>query len=101
MKCSSCGKEQNWLYYIGTDNVCNKCLEKDTIFKEIRFSNDKRLNIVLKKRKISNFKDLCNITEDDYDNILLTEPNIGNYKPKKNKAGEPINFNDEANIPIE
>lgn len=49
----------------------------------MRFSNDKRLNIVLKKRKIKDFKDLCKMTEDDFENILLTDPNIGNYKPKK------------------
>ena len=98
MKCTNCGKEQNWLYFVGSDNICSKCIEKMTIFKEIRFSNEKRLNIVLKKRKITNFSQLCSVTEEDYENILLTEPNIGDYKPKLNKNKKKIE--DEADIPI-
>jgi len=99
MKCTNCSKEFNWLYYIGGDNVCNKCIEKFTIFKEIRFSNEKRLNIVLKKRKINSFVELQKVTEEDYENILLTEPNIGKYKPKANKK-KSDGDDDEADIPI-
>ena len=101
MKCSNCNKENNWLTYIGNDNICNKCIEKETIFKEIRFSNDKRLTIILKKRKISSFIELCKITESDFENILLTEPNIGIYKPKKNKKKEEdIDESETGDIPI-
>lgn len=101
MKCTSCGKEKHWLFFIGKDNVCNKCIEKNTIFKEIRFSKDKRLNIVLKKRKIKSFKQLCNFTEEDYENILLTEPNIGTYKPKENKIKKKNDDEDNDYEPIE
>ena len=98
MKCSVCGKEHNWLNFIGKDNVCNKCIEKKTIFKEIRFSNDKRLTIALKKRKIESFSDLCKMTEEDFDNILLTDPNIGKFKPKKVKKGKEELEDDEVPI---
>jgi hypothetical protein len=99
MKCSICGTEKNWLNLIGIDNVCNKCIEKNTIFKEIRFSNDKRLNIVLKKRNIPDFNSLKQFTEEDFENILLTEPNIGKFKPKPNKITKKLD-EDEADIPI-
>ena len=93
MECSICHKDKNFLKFVGADNVCNKCIEKNTIFKEIRFSNEKRLMIALKKRKIRNFDDLCKLTEEEFDNILLTDPNIGTYKAKKIK-------DDKSEIPI-
>jgi hypothetical protein len=99
MKCSACGKESSWLNYIGIDNICNKCIEKHTIFKEIRFSNDRRLMIALKKRKIKNFEDIKKITETDFENILLTDPNIGTYKPKTNKAKKGED-DDDDDIPL-
>ena len=67
----------------------------------MRFSNDKRMNVVLKKRKIQNFEELCKVTEDDYENILLTDPNIGNYKPKENKIQKKDDDDDiNTEVPI-
>jgi len=100
MICSVCSKDKNWLHFVGVDNVCNKCIEKGTIFKEIRFSNEKRLQIVLKKRKIGSFKELCEMTEQNFDDILLTDPNIGNYKPRPNKLKKSKSDDHDDEIPI-
>lgn len=92
MKCTICGKENSWLTYIGTDNVCSKCITKHTIFKEARFSDDKRISKVLRRRSIANFEEFKKIDDDEYEKIHAEkdDPSIRKYKEKKKIEMEDI-----------
>ncbi|MFH1316638.1 MAG: hypothetical protein ABII01_03910 [Candidatus Woesearchaeota archaeon] len=92
MNCSVCGKEQRWLSYIGEDIVCSKCIVKETVFKEVRFSDEKRLKKVLRTRKITNFKDLKKIDGKEAEKIMLEKdnPELKKYKETKKEGEEKI-----------
>jgi len=100
MKCTICDKDNSWLSYIGKDYVCSKCIVKHTIFKEIRFSDEKRLKKVLRRRKLNSFDDLKNITEKDFEQINLEkdDPHAKKYK-EQNK--EDVQNKEENNPPVD
>ncbi|MBI5133657.1 MAG: hypothetical protein HZA83_02995 [Thaumarchaeota archaeon] len=82
MRCSICGKENNWLTPLGSDIVCNKCIVKHTIFKEMRFSDERKFSIVLKRRNFNNFDDLCKINDDMFQEIFEDKKNDEVNRPK-------------------
>jgi len=92
MKCTICGKENSRLTYVGKDNVCSKCMTKYTIFKEARFSDDKRISKVLRRRKMESFEDLKKIDEKEYERINeeKDDPSIRKYKEKRKLEMEEI-----------
>ena len=74
MKCDSCGKELTFLYFIGKSNVCNKCIAKHTVFKEVKISED-------------SFDDLKKITYAELEKLKLgkiKQKNKKTFKYKKN-----------------
>ena len=56
MKCYVCDKELNFLYFVGKDNVCNKCIAKHTVFKEVKVSEDILLRKALRSFEIKGFE---------------------------------------------
>lgn len=81
MKCDICDKEFSFLYFIGKSNVCNKCVAKHTVFKEVRHSEDALLRKAMRAFEVKDFEDLKKIT-----NYQLDELEIGNIKDKKTKT---------------
>lgn len=81
MKCDICDKEFSFLYFIGKSNVCNKCIAKHTVFKEVRHSEDALLRKAMRAFEIKSFDDLKKIT-----NFQLDELEMGNIKDKKTKT---------------
>ena len=81
MKCDICNREFTFLYFIGKDNVCNKCIAKHTVFKEVRHSEDDLLRKAMRAFEIKSFEDLKKITD-----AQLDELSMGNIKEKKVKT---------------
>jgi len=81
MKCDSCGKELMFLYFIGKDNVCNKCIARYTVFKEVKVSEDALLRKALRAYDIKCFDDLKKLTNKDFDDLAL-----GHVKEKKTQT---------------
>lgn len=92
MKCSSCGKEKLWLHFIGKDCVCGPCIAKNTVFKEMKTSNDMMLKKAIRTFDINSYQDLKSITQKQFND--LAEGKI------KEKEQSTIIFkkNAEANI---
>ena len=89
MLCDSCKKEITFLYFIGKDNVCNKCIAKHSVFKEVSESEDTLLRKALRAFDINCFDDLRKITATQADDLalgLIKEKNKQTFKYKKNKA---------------
>ena len=91
MKCDSCGKEIMFLYFIGKSNVCNKCIAKHTVFKEVKVSEDAILRKALRAFDIKNFDDLKKITNAQLDKlsmglIKLKSKQTVKYKKNQNSA---------------
>jgi len=88
MKCDSCGKEIMFLYFIGKSNVCNKCIAKHTVFKEVKVSEDAILRKALRAFDIKNFDDLKKITNAQLDKLsmgLIKQKSKQTVKYKKNQ----------------
>jgi hypothetical protein len=88
MKCDSCNKELTFLYFIGKDNVCHRCIARNTVFKEVGESEDAILRKALRAFEIKCFDDLKNITAMQADDLamgLIKEKNAQTVKYKKNK----------------
>ncbi|MBT3720313.1 hypothetical protein HN789_05495 [archaeon] len=89
MKCYVCDKELNFLYFVGKDNVCNKCIAKHTVFKEVKVSEDILLRKALRSFEIKGFEDLKNISYADVDKLAhgqIKEKSKQTVKFKKNKV---------------
>ena len=87
MKCDSCNKDITFLYFIGKDNVCGKCIAKHTVFKEVKESEDTLLRKALRTFDIKSFDDLKKITASQADDLamgLIKEKNKQTIKYKKN-----------------
>jgi hypothetical protein len=87
MKCDSCNKEFMFLYFIGINNVCNKCVAKHTVFKEVKVSEDGLLRRAMRAFEIKSFDDLKQITYHQLDKLkmgAIKEKNIKTFKYKKN-----------------
>ena len=87
MKCDSCGKELTFLYFIGKSNVCNKCIAKHTVFKEVKISEDRLLRKAMRAFDIKNFDDLKKITYAELEKLKLgkiKQKNKKTFKYKKN-----------------
>ncbi|MBT3464659.1 hypothetical protein HOD20_07180 [archaeon] len=69
MDCSICGKQSLWLHFIGKDNVCVKCIAKNTVFKDIKTKDESRLKKALRVFDISCFEDLKNLKYSDVENL--------------------------------
>ncbi|MCM2324862.1 MAG: hypothetical protein NDI94_00215 [Candidatus Woesearchaeota archaeon] len=105
MKCDSCKKEITFLYFIGKDNVCNKCIAKHTVFKEVRESEDGLLRKALRAFEIKCFDDLKKVSAADSDKLamgMIKEKNKETVKYKKNKTsavivddGDSLDYQDE------
>lgn len=88
MKCDVCNKELNFLYFIGKNNVCNKCVGKYTVFKEVKLSEDEVLRKAMRSFDIKCFDDLKKITHSEVEKLKqgkIKQKNIQTYKYKKNK----------------
>jgi hypothetical protein len=89
MKCDVCKKEFTFLYFIGKDNVCNKCVGKHTVFKEVKLSEDELLRKAMRTFDIKSFEDLKKITYAEVEKLksgIIKQKNIKTFKYKKNKA---------------
>lgn len=89
MKCDVCNKELNFLYFIGKNNVCNKCVGKYTVFKEVKVSEDIMLRKALRAFEIKDFEDLKKISNADVDKLamgMIKEKTSKTFKYKKNNA---------------
>lgn len=89
MKCDSCDKEFMFLYFVGKDNVCNKCIAKHTVFKEVKVSEDALLRRAMRAFEVDNFEDLKNITDHQLDKLhmgQIKEKSKQTIKYKKNNG---------------
>jgi hypothetical protein len=89
MKCDSCNKELTFLYFVGRDNVCHKCIARHTVFKEVGESEDGIMRKAMRAFEIKCFEDLRNITAAQADDLamgLIKEKNKQTVKYKKNKG---------------
>lgn len=89
MLCDSCKKNLTFLYFIGKDNVCNKCIAKHTVFKEVKESEDTMLRKALRAFDITCLDDLKKITASQADALALgqiKEKSRQTVKYKKNRA---------------
>lgn len=89
MKCDSCNKDLTFLYFIGKDNVCHRCVARHTVFKEVGESEDSILRKALRAFDITCFDDLKNVTAmqaDDLSMGMIKEKNKQTVKYKKNKS---------------
>ena len=108
MKCDSCKKEITFLYFIGKDNICNKCIAKHYVFKEVSESEDTLLRKALRSFDIKCFEDLKKITADQADKLamgIIKEKNAQTVKYKKNNAsavkvddGDSLDYQDELDL---
>ena len=51
-----------FLYFVGKSNVCNKCIARQTVFKEVRHSEDSLLRKAMRAFGIKSFGQLKDIT---------------------------------------
>ncbi len=89
MKCDKCSKEMTFLYFIGKSNVCNKCIAKYTVFKEVKESEDALLRKALRAFRIKTFDDLAKISYAELDMLkmgLVKQKKSQTFKYKKNQA---------------
>ncbi|MBN2367758.1 hypothetical protein JXC34_01970 [Candidatus Woesearchaeota archaeon] len=97
MKCDICNKEFTFLYFIGRSNVCNKCIAKHTVFKEVRHSEDELLRKAMRAFDIKSFDDLRKITDDQLDELamgMVKEKKVKTFKYKKNAGPVKIDGGD-------
>ncbi len=81
MICDSCNKDITFLYFIGKSAVCNKCIGKHTVFKEVKASEDALLRKALRAFEIKSFDDLKKITYAQLDDLVM-----GNIKQKSKQT---------------
>jgi len=89
MKCDICKKELTFLYFIGKDNVCHKCIARYTVFKEVGESEDTLLRKALRAFDIKGFDDLKMVTAMQADDLamgMIKEKSKQTVKYKKNKS---------------
>jgi adenylate kinase len=108
MKCDSCHKDITFLYFIGKDNICNKCIAKHTVFKEVSESEDTLLRKALRAFEIKSFEDLRKISADQADKLamgMIKERNAQTVKYKKNVPsavkvddGDSLDYQDELDL---
>jgi hypothetical protein len=108
MKCDICKKELTFLYFIGKDNVCNKCIARHTVFKEVGESEDQIMRKALRAFEITCFDDLKKITAMQADDLamgMIKEKNKQTVKYKKNKdsavkvdGGDALSYQDELDM---
>ena len=108
MQCDSCKKEITFLYFIGKDNICNKCIAKHTVFKEVSESEDTMLRKALRAFDIKGFDDLKKITADQADKLAMgriKEKSTQTVKYKKNNGsavkvdeGDSLDYQDELDL---
>ncbi|MBN2422333.1 hypothetical protein JXB41_03835 [Candidatus Woesearchaeota archaeon] len=91
MQCDICKKNYLFLHFVGKDNVCNNCIAKYTVFKEIKTTSEARLKKALRAFDINSFEDLKNIKEhqlEKLENQALPKKAKVTYKtnrlPKRN-----------------
>ena len=88
MKCDVCNKEFTFLYFIGKNNVCNKCIAKHTVFKEVDESEDAILRKAMRSFDVNSFDDLKNINKLQIEKLkkgLVKDKNRPTFKYKDNK----------------
>ena len=111
MRCDICGKDFTFLYFIGKSNVCNKCIARHTVFKEVRFSEDALLKKAMRAFDIKTFDDLKNIQDWQLDELEMghiKEKSKQSFKYKKNSAsavkvdgGDALDYQDEYDTSYE
>lgn len=111
MNCDICKKEYMFLYFIGKDNVCHKCISKHTVFKEVGESEDALLRKALRAFDIKNFDDLKKITQKKAEDLalgIIKEKKKQTIKYKKNNhsavkvdAGDALDYQTELDIEYE
>lgn len=62
MRCSNCDRESTWMGIIGSDFVCNKCVQKHKIMGLICSRHIDTFRSVLKRLHISNYQQYMAIT---------------------------------------
>jgi len=78
-----------FLYFIGKSNVCNKCIAKHTVFKEVRESEEALLRKALRTFDIKNFDDLKKITNAQVDKLSMGLIKAKSKKTVKFKKNNP------------
>lgn len=63
MKCDICKKESTWLEFVGSDMVCNKCINKNKVMGNVLRTHVNTFRFLIKKMKIENYEDLMKITK--------------------------------------
>ena len=111
MKCDTCKKDLTFLYFIGRSNVCNKCIAKHTVFKEVKYSEDALMKKAMRAFDVKSFEDLQKIQESQLDELemgMVKEKRGQSFKYKKNKAsavsvdaGDSLDYQDEYDISYE
>ncbi len=91
MICDVCKKDLTFLYFIGKNAVCNKCIAKHTVFKEVKVSEDALLRKALRAFEIKSFEDLKKITFSQLDKLAMglikeKKKQTVKYKPNKKSA---------------
>ncbi|NTV23574.1 MAG: hypothetical protein HGA85_04325 [Nanoarchaeota archaeon] len=99
MRCDVCKKDLTFLYFIGKDNVCHRCVARHTVFKEVGESEDTVMRKALRAYDIKCFDDLRKITNMQYDDLamgLVKEKNTQTVKYKKNKSSAVVVDDDDS-----
>src|SRR3972149_285935 len=108
MRCDVCNKEITFLYFIGKNNVCHRCIAKNTVFKEVGESEDTILRKALRAFDIKCFDDLKQVTAKQADDLamgFIREKNKQTVKYKKNTSsavkvdgGDSLDYQTEYDI---
>lgn len=64
MLCDICKKDVTWINMVGKDYVCNKCIVKHTVLKEVNKSDESRLRAILRELNPKDFEEMKTYTNE-------------------------------------
>lgn len=70
MQCSNCKRESSWMEIIGSDFICQKCVQKHKIMRLIYNRHLDTFRSVLKKLNIKNYTEYMGITRKQLEEIV-------------------------------
>ena len=65
MKCTVCNKESTWLEFIGSDAVCQRCVNKNSIMGNLARTHTNTFHHIIKKIKPANYEEYMKISKED------------------------------------
>jgi hypothetical protein len=78
MECGNCKKESQWLEIVGSEFVCRKCIGKHKIMSLILRTHMDTFNLLVRKLKIKNYKELIEIKQEEIEKAVdLKQHGIG------------------------